>query len=172
MRKNIGIVFQEPSLDDLLTAKENLYLHSMLYNMPKDLAKKGIKDILLTVNLYDRKDHTVKTFSGGMKRRLEIARGLLHTPKILFLDEPTVALSVKEVRKVLQFVDKIRISGRSCVYISHNIGHVYDIADRFVIIDRGMVVANFSKKDGILWKGCISKGRKKRGSYCQIGSRF
>ena len=92
VRRSIGIVFQDPSLDDELTAYENLIFHATLYGVEKNLAKKRITELLHLVELWDRKDDFVKRFSGGMKRRLEIARGLVHHPKILFLDEPTVGL--------------------------------------------------------------------------------
>src|SRR3989338_10079998 len=92
VRKSFGIVFQDPSLDNELTAYENLEFHGIMYNVPKELRKEKIEYMLKFVGLYERKDTFVKTFSGGMKRRLEIARGLIHLPKILFLDEPTLGL--------------------------------------------------------------------------------
>ncbi len=92
VRKSIGIVFQDPSLDDELTAYENLSFHAALYGVPRSIAKKRIDEMLKLVELQDRRNDLVKTFSGGMKRRLEIARGLIHHPKILFLDEPTIGL--------------------------------------------------------------------------------
>lgn len=92
VRKSFGIVFQDPSLDDELTALENMEFHGVLYKVPRDTRRQRIEELLKIVELWDRKDHVVKTFSGGMKRRLEIARGLLHHPKILFLDEPTLGL--------------------------------------------------------------------------------
>ena len=97
-------------------------------------------------------DSKVNKLSGGERQGIAIGRAMHFDADLIILDEPTVSLSVKEVHKVLQFVEKIRTSGRACVYISHNIGHVYDIADRFVIIDRGMVVANFSKEEMSLEK--------------------
>ena len=92
VRRSIGIVFQDASLDDELTAYENMTFHASLYEVPKEIAKKRIEELLHLVELWDRKGDLVKTFSGGMKRRLEIARGLIHHPKILFLDEPTLGL--------------------------------------------------------------------------------
>ncbi|HTS50706.1 MAG TPA: ATP-binding cassette domain-containing protein, partial [Bryobacteraceae bacterium] len=92
VRKRFGIVFQDPSLDDELTAYENLDLHCILYKVPRKVRKERIQRLLTLFELWDRRDDPVKEFSGGMKRRLEIARGLLHTPKILFLDEPTLGL--------------------------------------------------------------------------------
>lgn len=168
VRKNIGIVFQEPSLDDLLTAKENLYLHSMLYNMPKDLAKKGIKDILLTVNLYDRKDHTVKTFSGGMKRRLEIARGLLHTPKILFLDEPTVGLDPLSRRDIWEYIKKVKKEQNITIILTtHYMEEAENLSDRIAIINKGKIIEldtpeNLKKKIGdeiLIIKGIVDDSK-------------
>ena len=92
VRRSIGIVFQDPSLDDELTAYENMMFHATLYGVEKKVAKTRIIELLKLVELRERKDDFVKTFSGGMKRRLEIARGLVHHPKILFLDEPTIGL--------------------------------------------------------------------------------
>src|SRR5205085_1359350 len=92
VRKSFGIVFQDPSLDEELTAYENLDFHGVLYGVPVGTRKKRMKELLELVELWERRDHLVKTFSGGMKRRLEIARGLLHHPKIFFLDEPTLGL--------------------------------------------------------------------------------
>jgi ABC-2 type transport system ATP-binding protein len=103
-RKSFGIVFQDPSLDDELTAYENLEFHGILYKVPKDLRKKRIEELLKIVELWERKDHLVKTFSGGMKRRLEIARGLLHHPKIFFLDEPTIGLDPQTRNQMWSYI--------------------------------------------------------------------
>jgi ABC-2 type transport system ATP-binding protein len=95
MRKRFGIVFQDPSLDQDLTAIENMELHGVLYHVPRKMRKERTESLLKQFELWERRDAFVKTFSGGMKRRLEIARGLLHTPKILFLDEPTLGLETQ-----------------------------------------------------------------------------
>lgn len=168
VRKNIGIVFQEPSLDDLLTAKENLYLHSMLYNMPKEIAKKRIKDILITVNLYERKDHIVKTFSGGMKRQLEIARGLLHTPKILFLDEPTVGLDPFSRRNIWEYIKKVKKEQNITIILTtHYMEEAESLSDRIAIINKGRIIEldtpeNLKKKIGdeiLIIKGIVDDNR-------------
>ena len=104
VRQSIGLVFQEPSLDEKLTAMENLEFHAMLYNVPKAVREERIKYMLEMVGLYDRKDDLVNTFSGGMKRRLEIARGLLHYPKILFLDEPTLGLDPQTRSQIWEYI--------------------------------------------------------------------
>jgi len=168
VRKNIGIVFQEPSLDDLLTAKENLYLHSMLYNMPREIAKKRIKDILITVNLYERKDHIVKTFSGGMKRQLEIARGLLHTPKILFLDEPTVGLDPFSRRNIWEYIKKVKKEQNITIILTtHYMEEAESLSDRIAIINKGRIIEldtpeNLKKKIGdeiLIIKGIVDDNR-------------
>src|SRR5689334_5840117 len=92
VRSSIGIVFQAPSSDDILTGYENLYIHSLLYSVPRSIRKKRIEEVLELVGLLDRKNDRVRTYSGGMRRRLEIARGLLHKPRVMFLDEPTLGL--------------------------------------------------------------------------------
>ena len=107
VRQSIGLVFQEPSLDEKLTAMENLEFHAMLYNVPKAVREERIKYMLEMVGLYDRKDDLVNTFSGGMKRRLEIARGLLHYPKILFLDEPTLGLDPQTRSHIWEYIIRL-----------------------------------------------------------------
>ena len=103
-RKSFGIVFQDPSLDDELTARENLEFHGILYKVSKKIRKERIKELLELVELWDKKDILVKTFSGGMKRRLEIARGLLHHPKIFFLDEPTLGLDPQTRNRMWEYI--------------------------------------------------------------------
>ena len=141
VRKSIGIVFQEPSPDDLLTARENLYVHSMLYNMESSYAKKRIDFILKTVGLFDRKDSIVRTFSGGMKRRLEIARGLLHTPKVLFLDEPTLGLDPASRRTIWDYVRKVkREENTTIILTTHYMEEADNLSDTVAIINKGKII--------------------------------
>ena len=141
VRRKIGIVFQETSLDDLLTAWENLYVHSMLYGMEKSKAIKKIEFILKKVDLYDRKDHIVKTFSGGMKRRLEIARGLLHTPKILFLDEPTLGLDPVSRRNIWDYIKQIKKEENITIILTtHYMEEADMLSDMVAIINKGKII--------------------------------
>jgi len=140
VRKNIGIVFQEPSVDDLLTARENLYLHSMLYGMPRREINPKIDKMLALVNLTDRGDSYVKTYSGGMRRRLEIARGLIHSPKILFLDEPTSGVDPISRRN---FWDLIRTMAREgvTVFVTTHYMDEAEYCDRLALIYKGRMIA-------------------------------
>ena len=108
VRSSIGLVFQETTLDERLTAKENLVFHAMLYGIPKKIYQKRLQQVLEIVELTDRVDTLVKTFSGGMKRRLEIARGLLHYPKVIFLDEPTVGLDLQTRSRIWEYIHQLR----------------------------------------------------------------
>ncbi|TLZ60294.1 MAG: ATP-binding cassette domain-containing protein, partial [Methanobacteriota archaeon] len=108
VRASCGIVFQEPSIDTTLTARENLELHARLYGVPKAIRRERIEELLALVDLKDREDSIVKTFSGGMKRRLEIARGLLHHPPIIFLDEPTLGLDPQTRQHIWDYIERLR----------------------------------------------------------------
>ena len=141
-RKSFGIVFQDPSLDDDMTAYENMQLHAVLYSVPSGEVDKRVKDLLNFVELLDRKDNLVKTFSGGMKRRLEIARGLLHHPKILFLDEPTLGLDPQTRNHMWQYVQNLSIKeGMTVFFTTHYMEEAEKIAKRIAIIDHGKIVA-------------------------------
>lgn len=141
VRSSIGIIFQDPSLDVELTAYENLYFHSMLYDMPKDLFKTRVEQMLDLVDLNDRRDKPVKTFSGGMKRRLEIARGLLHHPKVLFLDEPTIGLDPQTRAMIWQYLKNLRDSEGTTIFATTHYLPETENADRVAIIDEGKLVA-------------------------------
>lgn len=142
VRKSFGIVFQDPSLDDDLTALENMELHAALYGVDDQLAKARITELLSFVELWDRKDHFVKTFSGGMKRRLEIARGLIHHPPILFLDEPTLGLDPQTRNHMWEYLKKINQTEQMTVFFStHYMEEAERIAKRIAIIDHGKIVA-------------------------------
>lgn len=142
VRKKFGIVFQDASLDDELTAWENMDLHGALYGVPKKLRNERIDMLLKLFELNERRDHPVKQFSGGMKRRLEIARGLLHTPKIIFLDEPTLGLDPQTRNQLWTHVKKLNQEEQVTVFLTtHYMEEAERVAQRIAIIDHGKIVA-------------------------------
>ena len=143
VRKSFGIVFQDPSLDDELTAYENMDFHGALYHVPVELRKKRIEELLKFLELWDRKNSLVKTFSGGMKRRLEIARGLLHHPKILFLDEPTIGLDPQTRNHIWSYIQDLNKKENITVFFTtHYMQEAELVADSVAIIDHGKIVAH------------------------------
>lgn len=147
-RHSFGIVFQDPSLDEDLTALENLQLHGVLYRIPKDTLKKRIDEMLALVELSDRKNDFVRDFSGGMKRRLEIARGLLHHPKIIFLDEPTLGLDPQTRNHLWSYVQKLNADeGITVFFTTHYMEEADRIAKNIAIIDHGVIVAQGSSEE-------------------------
>ena len=142
VRRSFGIVFQDPSLDDELTAAENMEFHGVLYKVPPDLRRKRTEELLKIVELWDRRNDLVKLFSGGMKRRLEIARGLLHHPKILFLDEPTVGLDPQTRNHIWKYIQDLNKSEKITVFFTtHYMDEAERVADLVTIIDHGKIVA-------------------------------
>lgn len=142
VRKSFGIVFQDPSLDDDLTALENMQLHAVLYKIPKEIGHKRIDELLKFVELWERKDDLVKNFSGGMKRRLEIARGLLHHPRILFLDEPTLGLDPQTRNHTWNYIKSVNEKEKMTVFFTtHYMDEADKIAQRIAVIDHGKIVA-------------------------------
>jgi ABC-2 type transport system ATP-binding protein len=142
VRESFGIVFQDQSLDVELTAYENMYFHAVLYKIPKPERKQKIKELLEMVELWDNRNKIVKKYSGGMKRRLEIARGLLHHPKILFLDEPTLGLDPQTRRHIWSYISKLNKKENITIFFStHYMDEVEKIADRVAIIDSGKIVS-------------------------------
>jgi ABC-2 type transport system ATP-binding protein len=141
VRRSIGIVFQDPSLDTRLSAELNLRFHAMLYGMPADRIPRRIDDVLAMVELADRKHALVMTFSGGMKRRLEIARGLLHAPRVLFLDEPTVGLDLQTRHRIWDYVLDLRRREGVTVFMTTHYIEESERCDRIAIIDHGRIVA-------------------------------
>ena len=142
VRHSFGIVFQDPSVDDELTCWENMDFHGILYGMPKELRHKRITDMLGLIELLDRKDDLVKTFSGGMRRRLEIARGLVHHPKILYLDEPTIGLDPQTRNHIWSYIKKINEQeGMTIFFTTHHMEEVERAAHKVAIIDHGAIVA-------------------------------
>jgi ABC-2 type transport system ATP-binding protein len=141
-RQRFGIVFQDPSLDNEQTAYENMELHGVLYHVPRNKRAEGIERLLKLFELWDRRDSYVKTFSGGMKRRLEIARGFLHTPKILFLDEPTLGLDPQSRNQLWTHVKALNESERTTVFLTtHYMDEADRVAHRIAIIDHGQLIA-------------------------------
>jgi len=142
VRKSFGIVFQDPSLDDQLTAYENMQYHAVLYHIPSGFQKQRIRELLIFVELWDRKNSLVKTFSGGMKRRLEIARGFLHHPKVLFLDEPTLGLDPQTRKHIWSYIKELNQNEQTTVFFTtHYIEEAEQISHKVAIIDYGKIVA-------------------------------
>jgi len=153
VRKSIGIVFQDQSLDEELTAWENMDFHGRLYRIPKETRNERIAELLKLVELEDRKDDIVKTFSGGMRRRLEIARGLLHHPSVLFLDEPTLGLDPQTRNHLWQYIATLaREKGITIIITTHYMEEADRLCNRVAIIDHGRIIAMDTPaklKDGI-----------------------
>ncbi len=141
VRQSIGIVFQDPTLDEYLSAEQNLYYHCMIYHTPRKTRETRIRAVLQLVGLDDRRRDIVKTFSGGMKRRLEVARGLLHEPQTLFLDEPTVGLDPQTRRSVWEHVLRLRQSTGLTIFMTTHYMEEAEYCDRIAIIDHGHIVA-------------------------------
>lgn len=143
VRRSFGIVFQDPSLDDELTAQENLEFHGGLYGVPRQLAQERIPQLLEFVELWERRDDLVKTFSGGMKRRLEIARGLLHHPPLLFLDEPTLGLDPQTRNHLWEYIARLnREEGMTIFFTTHYMEEAEKVAHTVAVIDRGTIIAS------------------------------
>ena len=142
VRKRFGVVFQDPSLDQDLTAWENMEIHGVLYGVPRQKRRERAEELLKLFELWERRDALVKTFSGGMRRRLEIARGLLHTPKVLFLDEPTLGLDPQSRNQMWTHVKKLNESDQVTVFLTtHYMDEADRVADRIAVIDHGRIVA-------------------------------
>ncbi|HVV74706.1 MAG TPA: ATP-binding cassette domain-containing protein [Mycobacteriales bacterium] len=141
VRRNIGLVFQESTLDEYLTAEQNLKFHAAIYGMSRRVVRPRIDAVLELVGLADRKDSAVRTFSGGMKRRLEIARGLLHSPRVLFLDEPTIGLDPDSRQVLWRYVDQLRREEDITVFLTTHYMDEAERCDRIAIINHGAIVA-------------------------------
>lgn len=147
-RKSFGIVFQDPSVDDELTAYENMEIHATLYGVKNNEQPEKIKLLLNFVELWDRKDSLVKTFSGGMKRRLEIARSLLHEPEILFLDEPTAGLDPQTRNHMWSYIQRLNSEkGMTVLFTTHYMEEAEKFAKRILIIDQGIIVKDGTTKN-------------------------
>jgi ABC-2 type transport system ATP-binding protein len=148
VRRRFGIVFQDPSLDQDLTAWENMQIHGVLYHVPRAVRHERAETLLKLFDLWDRKDSIVKTFSGGMRRRLEIARGFLHTPKILFLDEPTLGLDPQSRNQLWTHVKQLNQTEGTTVFLTtHYMEEADRVAHRVGVIDHGRLVARGSSDE-------------------------
>lgn len=155
VRKRFGIVFQDPSLDDRLTAYENMDLHGALYSVPRKVRKERIEQLLNLFQLWDRRSDLAQNFSGGMRRRLEIARCMLHTPKIIFLDEPTLGLDPQTRSQLWRHIKRLNETEAITVFLTtHYMEEAERMADRIAIIDDGAIVA----------QGTLTELKEKTGS--------
>ncbi len=142
VRKSIGLVFQDPTVDEQLTAEENLLFHAILYNIePASKRRARMETVLKMVELYERRKDTLKTFSGGMKRRLEIARGLMHYPRVLFLDEPTLGLDPQTRHHIWSYILELRERENITIFLTTHYMDEAEFADRIAIIDHGKIIA-------------------------------
>lgn len=141
VRRSIGIIFQDPSLDDHLTAQENLYFHARLYGISKKDYKERLKQVLDLMDLYDRKDEIIKNYSGGMRRRLEIARGLIHHPKILFLDEPTIGLDPQTRVHIWTYLLELKKNHDMTIFLTTHYMDEAEYCDRIAIMDHGKIIS-------------------------------
>src|SRR5689334_6410877 len=141
VRRHIGLVFQDTTLDGYLTAELNLRFHAELYGMPRDLVEPRMKQVLEMVGLWERRESKVMTFSGGMKRRLEIARGLMHSPRVLFLDEPTVGLDPQTRASIWEYIHELRQREEITIFLTTHYMDEAEFCDRIAIMDQGEIVA-------------------------------
>ena len=141
VRQSIGLVFQDPSLDERLSGVQNLRFHALVYNVPSEVREQRIEQVLRMVELWDRRTNQVRNYSGGMKRRLEIARGLLHHPKVLFLDEPTLGLDPQTRNRIWEYILELRQREGITIFLTTHYMDEAGKADRIAIIDHGKLVA-------------------------------
>ena len=140
VRRNIGLVFQDTTLDGYLSAEQNMRLHAELYGVPREVVGPRMQQVLEMVGLWERRKSTVNTFSGGMKRRLEIARGLMHSPRVLFLDEPTVGLDPQTRSSIWTYIRELKVAEDITIFMSTHYMDEAEHCDRIAIIDKGLIV--------------------------------
>jgi len=141
VRQSIGLVFQDRSLDERLSALQNLSFHAMVYHVPASIRGQRIEEALQMMELWDKRHHEVRTYSGGMKRRLELARGLLHHPKVLFFDEPTLGLDPQTRTRIWEFILELRKREGTTIFLTTHYMDEADNADRIAVIDHGKLIA-------------------------------
>ncbi len=140
VRRNIGLVFQDTTLDGYLTAEQNLRLHAELYGVPREAVRPRMEQVMEMVGLWERRGSLVNTFSGGMKRRLEIARGLLHSPHVLFLDEPTVGLDPQTRSSIWRYIRELKASEDITIFLTTHYMDEAEYCDRIAIMDQGKII--------------------------------
>ena len=141
VRRSIGLVFQQPTLDEALTAEQNLRFHAYAYGLEADVREQQIRRLLTMVELWERRGDDVRSFSGGMRRRLEIARGLLHQPRVLFLDEPTLGLDPQTRRRIWEYLGELRANDGLTIFLTTHYMDEAENCDRIAVIDHGQIVA-------------------------------
>ena len=156
VRRSIGLVFQDPTLDNYLTAEQNLRFHADLYGVPRPVVRARLRAVLELVGLADKRKNEVRSFSGGMKRRLEIARGLLHAPVVLFLDEPTIGLDPQTRRSIWEYIKSLRDTEGTTIFMTTHYMDEAEYCDRIGIIDKGTIVAMGSPEE---LKASVGKDR-------------
>jgi ABC-2 type transport system ATP-binding protein len=175
VRRNIGLVFQDPTLDGYLTAAQNLQLHAELYGVQSDLVELRMRQVMEMVGLWERKDSPVATFSGGMRRRLEIARGLMHSPRVLFLDEPTIGLDPQTRRSIWSYIRELKEREEITIFMTTHYMDEAEWCDRIAIMDHGQIVALDSPET---LKAGVGKDRvtihtdDDEGAIAALGQRF
>ena len=140
VRRNIGLVFQDTTLDGYLSAEQNMRLHAELYGVPRELVRPRMQQVMEMVGLWERRKSTVNTFSGGMKRRLEIARGLLHSPRVLFLDEPTVGLDPQTRASIWTYIRELKVAEDITIFLTTHYMDEAENCDRIAIMDKGKII--------------------------------
>ena len=140
VRRSLGLVFQDPTLDGYLTAEQNLRLHADLYGIDKGVVGERMRQMLEMVDLWDRRDQPVQRYSGGMRRRLEIARGLMHSPRVLFLDEPTIGLDPQTRSSIWEYINALQESEGTTIFMTTHYMDEAEVCDRIAIMDRGEIV--------------------------------
>jgi ABC-2 type transport system ATP-binding protein len=175
VRRSIGLVFQQTTLDEYLSAEQNLRFHAYAYGVPADVRETRIRELLTMVELWDRRKSSVRTFSGGMKRRLEIARGLVHHPRVLFLDEPTIGLDPQTRRHIWEYLLRLREQERLTLFLTTQYLDEAENCGRIAIIDRGEIVA-LDSPDGL--KGAVGgdliifSTADSQAAAAEVGSRY
>jgi ABC-2 type transport system ATP-binding protein len=140
VRRNIGLVFQDTTLDGYLSAEQNMRLHAELYGVPRELVRPRMQQVMEMVGLWERRKSAVNTFSGGMKRRLEIARGLMHSPRVLFLDEPTVGLDPQTRASIWTYIRELKVAEDITIFLTTHYMDEAENCDRIAIMDKGKII--------------------------------